>query len=189
MSKLTARGRAALILAALFTALAAPSLAAQPRAAGAGGRFSLRYAVSLEGFGSALFGEGEYAGLSLAAGWENSGGFGASLSARLLAPINPPDLGGSLAGLGAELALGRFQRHPLAWMSPRSTALAPAIGIAAYLPLDGADSPRYVLDAAPIRLSSGYGYVVLGSPSLVLDESLAPAGWGLKLFEFSYLLR
>lgn len=189
MSTNTARGRTALIIAALFAALAA-----QPVAAGAEGGFSLRYAVSLEGFGpapnhAALFGGGEYAGLSLAAGWEGKGGFGAGLSARLLAPINPPEIAGSLLGLGAELALGRFQRHPLAWMSPRSTALAPAVGIAAYFPLSGAASPRYVLEAAPIRLYSGYGYVALASPSLVLDESLAPAGWGLKLFEFSYLLR
>lgn len=189
MSTLTARGRTALILAAGLALAAASPLPATPRAAGAEGRFSLRYAVSLEGFGSALFGEGEYAGLSLAAGWENKSGFGASLSARLLAPVNPLDLGETLAGLGAELALGRFQRHPLAWMSPRSTALAPAIGIAAYLPLNGAASPRYVVEAAPIRLYSGYGYVALCSPSLALDQSLAPAGWGLKLFEFSYLLR
>ncbi|MCE1195988.1 hypothetical protein LWX53_05765 [bacterium] len=184
MSTRTARGRAALILAAIFSLLAAP-----PAAAGTGGRFSLSYAVSLEGFGSALFGAGEYAEFALAAGWETRGGLGASLSARLLAPINPPDIGDSLVGLGAELSLGRLQRHPLAWMSPRSTALAPSVGIAAYFPLSGADSPRYVLEAEPIRLYSGYGYLALGSPSLVLDEFLAPAGWGLALFKFSYLLR
>ena len=189
MSNPTSRGRTALIMAALFAAFAA-----LPAAAADEGRLSLSYAVSLEGFGQAfngapLFGKGEYAGLSLAAGWEGKGGFGAGISARLLAPINPPELGGSLLGLGAELALGRFQRHPLAWMSPRSTALAPAVGIAAYFPLSVAASPRYVLEAAPIRLYSGYGYFAIVSPSLVLDESLAPAGWGLKLFEFSYLLR
>jgi len=189
MSMRTARGRTALIIAAGLALAAASQLSAQPRAAGAESRLSLRYAVSLEGFSSTLFGGGEYAGLSLSAGWENRGGFGVGLSARLLAPVNPPELGGSLAGFGAELALGRFQRHPLAWLSPRSTALAPAIGIAAYLPLNGAAAPRYVVEAAPIRLYSGYGYVALGSPSLVLDEFLAPAGWGLKLFEFSYLLR
>lgn len=189
MSKQTPRGRTALILAACLALAGASPLPASPRAAGAEGRFSLRYAVSLEGFGSALFGEGEYTGLSLAAGWENQGGVGAGLSARVLVPINPPAIGDSLAGLGAELTLGRFRRHPLAWMSPRRTALAPTIGIVAYLPLNGVASPRYVVEAAPIRLYSGYGYVALGSPSLVLDEFLTPAGWGLKLFEFSYLLR
>jgi hypothetical protein len=184
-----ARGRTALILAAFLACLAGPPLAALPPSAGAKGRFTTRYAVSLEGFGSALFGEGEYAGLSLAAGWEDKGGFGAGFSARLLTPINPPVIAGSLAGLGAELTLGRFQRHFLAWMSPRRTALAPAIGVAAYVPLGSAFSPRYVLEAAPLRLYSGYGYVSLCSPRIVLDGSLAPAGWGLKLFEFSYLLQ
>lgn len=194
-----ARGRSALVFAVLLAVLAALPIAALPSPASAKGRFTARYAVSLEGFGSspngaapneaALFGEGEYAGLSLAAGWEDKGGFGAGISARLLTPINPPAIAGSLAGIGAELTLGRFQRHFLEWMSPRRTALAPAIGVAAYVPLGSAFSPRYVLEAAPIRLYSGYGYVSLCSPRLVLDESLAPAGWGLKLYEFSYLLQ
>ena len=163
-------------------------LAAVGARVSAAGNVSYYYSVSLGSFSSGVLQPAEYSDLSASIEWGRGEPMNMAFSMHYLLPVNPLSFEASFAGLGADLTLFYLQKHPLRWLSPRKTALAPMIGVAAFAPVTDLRDLRYTLAFSPFRLYSGYGYFSLGAFSLVFDGEFSQAGWGLKLFEFSYLV-
>ena len=176
----TIRRLASLFFIALLSASAAPAFEK--------GKTSLYYSVSMGGYTSSLFSAAEYADISASIEFASGRAFNPALSLHYLIPVNPFSVADSLAGFGVDLGLFYLLNHPMGWMSPRRTALAPSLGATLYLPLADPENLRYELSISPLRLFAGYGYFSFGAASLILDASFAVAGWGLRLFEFSYLI-
>lgn len=148
---------------------------------------SYYYSVSMEGFSSPLFSAAEYADVSASIEFAPREVLNPAFSMHCLLPANPFSIGDSLAGISLDLTLFYLAKHPLAWMSPRMTSLAPQVSMAAYLPVADPENLRYTMSFSPFRLFAGYGYFSVGAFSLVLDSSFTPNGWGIRLFDFSYL--
>lgn len=148
---------------------------------------SFYYSVSLKGFSSPLFSASEYADFSASIEFARGSAINPAFSMRYLLPANPLSLSESLVGIGIDVTLFYLRNHPLAWMSPRSTSLAPLLSAAAYVPVIDLSNPRYTLSLSPFRLFAGYGYFAVGTFSLALDPSFAVDGWGIGLFDFSYV--
>jgi hypothetical protein len=174
------RGAFALLFISVFTAVTIPVFAKD--------RASFYYTVAMDGFSSDRFTAAEYADLSASIEFAKGNVLNPAFSMRWLVPVNPFSLTGSLVGLGVDITLFYLQDHPLAWMSPRRMALAPLLSAAAYVPITNPKNPLYSLSLAPFRLFAGYGYFSVGTLSLVFDASFDFDGWGLRLFEFSYLV-
>jgi len=169
-----------LFAAALLAACGAKAFAAE--------NATYYYSVSLGSFSSDVFMPAEYSDLSVSIESAKGSPMNFALSMHYLLPVNPLSFEESFAGLGIDLTLFYLQNHPLSWISPRKTALAPMISVAALVPVADLSALRYTLSFSPLRFFSGYGYFSLGAFSLVFDTSLSTEGWGLKLFEFSYLV-
>ncbi|HWP68028.1 MAG TPA: hypothetical protein VN437_01920 [Rectinemataceae bacterium] len=176
----TSRGAIALFFLAIFAASPFPVFAAS--------KASFYYSIGAEGFSSPLFSSAEYADISSSIELAKGKAFNPAVSAHYLIPANPFSFAESLAGLGVDITLFYLQNHPFAWMFPRKTALAPTLGMAVYTPFANLANIRYTLSLSPFRLFTGYGYFAVGAFGLVFDSSFAMDGWGLKLFEFSYLV-
>jgi len=173
--------RRALILffLALFARSAAPSFA--------GNENSFYYSVSMGGFSSPLFTEAEYMDFSASAKIIDTPVLGSAFTIHYLIPVNPLSFAESLAGLGVDLTLFHIKKHPFAWMSARETTLAPMASATVYAPFANLRDIRYTVSLSPLRLFAGYGYFSVGSFGLVFDSSFAMKGWGIELFEFSYM--
>ena len=146
------------------------------------------YSVSMEGFSSPLFSAAEYTDFSASIEFAKGSALNPAFSMHYLLPTNPFSIGDSLAGIGIDITLFYLGDNPLSWMSPRKTSLAPMISATAYVPIADLESLRYTLSLSPLRLFAGYGYFSVGAFSLVLDPSFTVNGWGLQLFDFSYLV-
>lgn len=179
---MTKSGRGALALVILWnlTASAMPAFAEDMP--------SRYYSISMGGISSSSYSAGEFADISASVEFAKGKTFNPALTMRWLVPVNPISFTGSLVGLGIDLTLFYLQDHPLARMSPRKTALAPLLGFAAHLPVTNPTNPLYTVSLSPFRLFAGYGYFSVGAFSIVLNDSFAVDGWGLKIFEFSYLV-
>lgn len=178
-----------LFLFTLFAFIVVGAAAASPGAPGAlKSQGALSYSAALAGFSSPLFSSAEYLDFSLA--WELRKGrfLNPALSARFLLPANPFSPADSLAGLGLDLTLLYAQNHPLAWMSPRRTALAPQLGLCAYFPLADPQAFRFAAELSLFRLYAGYGYFSFGDVSLIFDTAPSLQGWGFRILKFSYLV-
>jgi len=174
------RGAMPLLLLAFFSASAFPAFAKE--------KVTYYYSVSMEGFSSPLFSAAEYTDFSASIEFASREEMNPAFSMHYLLPANPLSIGDSLAGLSIDLTLFYLGDHPLAWMSPRKTSLAPQLSVAAYVPIADLGNPRYTVSLSPFRLFAGYGYFSVGAFSLVLDPSFTVRGWGLRLFNFSYLV-
>jgi len=173
--------RAAFLLAAVL-------LAAGGAGAFAAGNATYYYSVSLGSFSSESFMPAEYSDLSASIESAKGEPMNIAFSMHYLLPVNPLSFEASYAGLGLDLTLFYLQKHPLSWLSPRKTALAPMASLTAFAPVTDLRDLRYTLAFSPFRLYAGYGYFSLGTFSFVFDAGFLPAGWGVKLFEFSYLV-
>jgi len=178
-------------LASLFLTVLLAVCGAKSFAAGdafVAGKTSFYYSVSLGSFSTELFMPAEYSDFSASIDFAKSRPMNLALSAHYLLPVNPLSFDESLAGLGVDLTLFYLQNHPFQWISPRKAALAPMLSAAVLAPITDFTDIRYTLTLSPLRFFSGYGYFSLGAFSLIFQTALSPEGWGLKLFEFSYLL-
>jgi len=177
--KKQSRDTTLLLFLAIFSVSAFPSFAEEKTA--------YYYSVSMEGFSSALFSAAEYADFSASIEFTPREAVNPAFSMHYLLPANPLSIEDSLAGISIDLTLFYLGDHPLAWMSPRKTSLAPQLSAAAYVPVADLGNLRYTVSLSPFRLFAGYGYFSVGAFSLVLDPSFAVNGWGIRLFDFSYL--
>ncbi|MFA5852693.1 MAG: hypothetical protein WC820_08330 [Spirochaetales bacterium] len=177
--KIQSRGAILLLFLAFLSASVFPAFAKE--------KASYYYSVSMEGFSSPLFSASEYADFSASIEVSPRDAINPAFSMHYLLPANPLAIGDSLAGISIDLTLFYLEDHPLAWMSPRKTSLAPQLSAAAYVPIADLGNLRYTVSLSPFRLFAGYGYFSIGAFSLVLDPSFTVSGWGLRLFDFSYL--
>ena len=177
--KKQSRGTVLLLSLAFLSAADFPAFAKE--------KASYYYSVSMEGFSSPFFSAAEYADFSASIEFAPREDLNPAFSMHYLLPANPLSIGDSLAGISLDLTLFYLGNHPLAWMSPRTTSLAPQVSAAAYVPIADPENLRYTLSFSAFRLFAGYGYFSFGALSLVLDSSFALSGWGLRLFDFSYL--
>ena len=166
--------------------LIASAAAALP--ASAENQVSRYHSVSMGGISSDSYTAGEFAEFSASVEFSRGKALNPALSLRWLMPLNPLSYEGSLAGLGLDITLFYMGRHPLARLSPRKSSLAPLLSLTAYVPVADLANPIFSVGLSPFRLFTGFGYFSAGIFSLVLDDSFAVDGWGLKLFEFSYMV-
>ncbi len=149
----------------------------------------LFYSVGLGGYSPASYGAPE--ALELSAGLEFSprAALNPAVSIRLSVPMNPADLSMVRASAGIELSLGYFLRHPFAWVSPRRLAWTPSVGAAFSARLADLSDVGWILSLSPLRFFSGQAYQSFGTIILPFSSGLVPEGWGIRLLEFSYLIR
>jgi hypothetical protein len=164
---------------ALFARSAPPSFAE--------GEASFYYSVSMGGFSSPLFTQAEYMDFFASAKIIDMPVLGSAFTMHYLIPVNPLSFAESQAGLGVDITLFHIKKHPFTWMSARETVLAPMASATVYAPFANLRDIRYTVSLSPLRLFAGYGYFSVGSFGLVFDSSFAMKGWGIELFEFSYI--
>jgi hypothetical protein len=179
-----ARRSPAPVLALAFSFLLVAALPAF-----AAGKPELFYSVGLGGYSPASYGAPE--ALELSGGLEllPRSPVNPAIVLRLLLPINPADFSEARASAGVELSLGYFLRHPFAWVSPRRLAWTPSVGMAFSARLGDLSDTGWVISLSPIRLFTGNSYQSFGSIVFPFSSNFASEGWGIRLAEFSYLLR
>jgi len=149
----------------------------------------LYYSVALGGYSPISYGAPET--LELSAGMEflPRAAMNPAVFIRLLVPFSPFDFSMVRASAGVELSLGYFLRHPFAWVSPRRLAWTPSVGASFSARLADLSDSGWVFSLSPVRLFSGRGYQSFGTLVFPFSSSLESEGWGMRLLEFSYLVR
>lgn len=149
----------------------------------------LFYSAGLGGYSPITYGAPE--ALELSAGLEflPRSAINPAVFIRLLLPLNPLDFSMVRASAGVELSLGYFMRHPFAWVSPRRLAWTPSIGASFSARLADLSDSGWVFSLSPVRLFSGRGYQSFGTLIFPFSSNLESEGWGIRLLEFSYLIR
>jgi hypothetical protein len=112
-----------------------------------------------------------------------------SASVRWVLPLFPFAAERSLVSLSLELDLVLIRSHPLRGLLAQASALAPSLGVAwLWNPRLGQFEGGLQLTANLLRLRTGDARYAFMSPELLFDGEYAYAGWGLRLFDFSYFM-
>lgn len=172
-----------MIAAMLF--LSAASVSAKPYSPWLGGSV-----VSTRGFSDdSGFPAGEYANLGLFIDPFQHGFLNPSASIRWLTSLFPFHPETSMIEFGVDIDLFSFRNHPLKGIMYQNSALGPALAASwAFSPSQGIASGDLFLTVHILRLRTGDARYNLLSPELLLRGGHELAGWGLRLFEFSYFL-
>lgn len=172
-----------LAFAALLAAAASP-VTADPRSPWLGG-----VVFSTRGYseGSA-HAAGEYLDLGLFVDPFELAVLRPSASLRLIVPLFPFDAGRIEGAAGLDLELFGLRRHPLRAIMAQASAYAPALSASRSFSFLDPLSGEWAIGAHPIRLRTGDARYSFLAPELLFGPGFEPAGWSLKLFEFSYLI-
>lgn len=169
--------------AALLAAAALPT-SAEPRSPWLGGVL-----FSTKGFSEdSSHAAGEYLDLGLFVDPFDFAVLRPSASLRLIVPLFPFDAGRIEGAAGLDLELFGLRKHPLRAIMAQASAYAPALSAARSFSFVEPLSGEWAVGAHPIRLRTGDARYSFLSPELRFGPGFEPAGWSLKLFEFSYLI-
>lgn len=169
--------------AALLAAAALPALA-DPGSPWLGG-----VVISTSGYsdGSA-HAAGEYLDLGLFVDPFDLAFLRPSASLRLIVPLFPFDAGRTEGAAGLDLELFSLRRHPLRAIMAQASAYAPALSATRSFSFVDPARGEWAIGAHPIRLRTGDARYSFLAPELLFGPGFEPAGWSLKLFEFSYMI-
>lgn len=111
-----------------------------------------------------------------------------ALGIHMYIPTDSLSLSAMKAGVTLDLTIAYSERHPLSDRFIREHRWAPLARFGAGFPLKNLLEMYYLFSFSPLRIFEGSGYYSVGAASLLFDTSMGLSGWGIGLFEFTYMM-
>lgn len=111
-----------------------------------------------------------------------------ALGIHMYIPTDSLSLSAMKAGVTLDLTIAYSERHPLSDRFIREHRWAPLARFGAGFPLKNLSEMYYLFSFSPLRIFEGSGYYSVGAASLLFDTSMGLSGWGIGLFEFTYMM-
>lgn len=147
------------------------------------------YAVALHGYSAPdIFSAAPIADISLGLDLFQWPYLSPALGIHMYIPTDSLSLSAMKAGATLDLTIAYTERHPLSDRFIREHRWAPLARIGAGFPLKNLSEMYYQFSFSPLRIFEGSGYYSVGAASLLFDKSMGLSGWGIGLFEFTYMM-